>query len=77
MELKKEVCSIFNVGGKNLHKGLQMVIDKLRDLFRRMATAGYDWSARVALLMDFGEYIEATCFRVRVRREVFQCLYIN
>ena len=37
-----------------------MVIDELGNAFSRVAIAGYDGSARVALFVDFRENVETT-----------------
>ena len=47
------MCSIFDVGGKSLYKRLEMVVDELGNSFSRVAIAGNDGPARVALLVNF------------------------
>ena len=48
-----------------------MVVDELRNSFSRVAIVGYYGSARVALFVDFWEYVKTACLGFRVGREVF------
>ena len=46
-----KMCSIFDVGRYHLHERLQVVVNKFRDAFVRMAIAGCDGTTGVTMFM--------------------------
>ena len=54
------MCSIFNVRGKGLYEGFEVVVDKFRNLLCRMAIARKDRASGVALFVDYREDVETT-----------------
>ena len=53
-----------------------MKVEKLRNMFSRIAVAGDDGATRMTLFMQFRNGAEASWFR-RVFFEVLSCLVIN
>ena len=76
-KLKKNVCSIFDVRGKGLYEGFEVVVDKFRNLPCRMAIAWKDRASGVALFVDFREDVEATSLGIRVGSKVFESIIVD
>ena len=71
------MCSIFDVRGKGLYEGFEVVVDKFRHLPCRMAIARKDRASWVALFVDFKEDVEATSLGIRVGSKVFESIIVD